>query len=315
MADHLDDSVQMWMLEAGKRPLLTPAEELALGEKHDAAARDKLVECNLRLVINIATGYNGRGLDFPDLIQDGNIGLIRAAEKYDYTKGYKFSTYATFWVRQAITRGLSDCGRTIRLPAHITEKMHVLSKLVQPLVQDLGREPVEEELVDPWYEAVSRDQLIEKIKKRFNRKPTAKEIAAQHRTDAKLLHLLLTSFQEPISMDTTLIGDDSEEGTLMDLIEDTEAETANDIINRVVIEDHVTNDLMSLLSAREKRVMRLRFGLDDTRQHTLEEAGEVMGVTRERVRQIEWKAIIKMRDKWRHKKLAELVGTSTPRAL
>jgi RNA polymerase primary sigma factor len=301
----------MWMLEAGKRPLLTLDEELALGrlirEKHDAAARDKLVECNLRLVINIATGYNGRGLDFPDRIQDGNIGLIRAAEKYDYTKGYKFSTYATFWVRQSITRGLSDCGRTIRLPAHITEKMHVLNKLVQPLVQELGREPVEDELVGPWYDAVSHDQLVEKIKKRCHRKPNSNEIAAQHKTDAKLLHLLLTSFQEPISIDTTLIGDDSEEGTLLDLIEDTGSETDNDIINRVVVEDH-TKGLLALLSARERWVMQLRFGLDDVRPHTLEEAGVVMGVTRERVRQIEWKAIVKIRNTWRWRKLGELVA-------
>jgi RNA polymerase primary sigma factor len=299
------------MLEAGKRPLLTLTEELALGrrvrEKHDLEARDKLVECNLRLVINIATGYNGRGLDFPDLIQDGNVGLIRAAEKYDYHKGYKFSTYATFWIRQSITRGLSDCGRTIRLPAHITEKMHVLSKIIQPLVQELGREPLEEELIDPWFDAVSYNQLVEKIKKRCHRKPNSNEIAAQHKTDAKLLHLLLTSFQEPISIDTTLIGDDSEEGTLLDLIEDTEAETDTDIINRVVVEDH-TNGLLALLSTRERWVMQLRFGLDDTRQHTLEEAGAVMGVTRERVRQIEWKAIIKIRDKWRHRKLEELVA-------
>ena len=311
MAEHLDDSVQMWMIEAGRCPLLTLSEELALGrlirEKHDLGARDRLVECNLRLVINIATGYNGRGLDFPDLIQDGNIGLIRAAEKYDYKKGYKFSTYATFWVRQSITRGLSDCGRTIRLPAHITEKMHVLSKIIQPLVQELGREPLEEELVDPWFDAVSYNQLVVKIKKRCKRKPNAREIAAQHKTDAKLLHLLLTSFQEPISIDTTLIGDDSEEGTLLDLIEDTEAETDTDIINRVVVEDH-TNGLLALLSTRERWVMQLRFGLDDTRQHTLEEAGAVMGVTRERVRQIEWKAIIKIRDKWRHRKLEELVA-------
>jgi RNA polymerase primary sigma factor len=301
----------MWMIEAGRCPLLTLSEELALGrlirEKHDLGARDRLVECNLRLVINIATGYNGRGLDFPDLIQDGNIGLIRAAEKYDYKKGYKFSTYATFWVRQSITRGLSDCGRTIRLPAHITEKMHVLSKIIQPLVQELGREPLEEELVDPWFDAVSYNQLVVKIKKRCKRKPNAREIAAQHKTDAKLLHLLLTSFQEPISIDTPLIGDDSAEGTLLDLIEDTEAETDTDIINRVVVEDH-TNGLLALLSTRERWVMQLRFGLDDTRQHTLEEAGAVMGVTRERVRQIEWKAIIKIRDKWRHRKLEELVA-------
>jgi RNA polymerase primary sigma factor len=301
------------MLEAGKRPLLTLTEELALGrrvrEKHDLEARDKLVECNLRLVINIATGYNGRGLDFPDLIQDGNVGLIRAAEKYDYHKGYKFSTYATFWIRQSITRGLSDCGRTIRLPAHITEKMHVLSKIIQPLVQELGREPLEEELIDPWFDAVSYNQLVEKIKKRCHRKPNSNEIAAQHKTDAKLLHLLLTSFQEPISIDASITADDSEEGggTLIDLLEDTGSETDNDIINRIVIEDH-TNGLLALLSARERLVMKLRFGLDETRPHTLEEAGVVMNVTRERVRQIEWKAIIKIRDKWRHRKLEELVA-------
>ena len=279
MAEHLDDSVQMWMVEAGRRPLLTLEEELALGrrirDECDSGARDKLVECNLRLVINIATAYNGRGLDFSDLIQEGNIGLIRAAEKFDHSKGYKFSTYATFWVRQAITRGLSDCARTIRLPAHITEKMHKLNKDIRALVQELGREPTEEEL------------------------------AERSEFDTKTVHLLLTSLQEPISIDSTMIGD---EGSLIDLIEDDSAPTSDEIVDRIVIEDYVTNSLMSLLSGREKWVMRLRFGLNETRQHTLEEAGVVMGVTRERVRQIEWKAIVKIRNAWRWEKLAEMVA-------
>ena len=312
MAEHIDDSIQMWMVEAGRYPLLSTEEELALSrlirEKKDAAARDKLVECNLRLVINIATGYTGRGLDFPDLIQDGNIGLIRAAEKFDYKKGYRFSTYATFWVRQAITRDLSDCGRTIRLPAHITEKMHVLTKIMRELVQELGREPIEEELVDPWFEAVSHNQLILKIQEKYGREPNDKEIAAQHKTDAKLLHLLVTSFQEPISIDTTLIGDDAEEGSLLDLIEDEDTPSADDIIDRIVIQEHVSEQLMSLLSARERKVMKLRFGLNNSRAHTLEEAGVVMGVTRERVRQIEWKAIVKIRNSWRWQKLSAMMA-------
>lgn len=278
MADN--DSLQMWMTQASRCPLLTLAEELELGrrilEEHDGSARDRLVECNLKLVISIAGPYQGRGREFADLIQDGNIGLIRAAEKYDHRKGYKFSTYATFWVRQAISRGLSDGARTIRLPAHISEKAHKLNKDIRALVQELGREPTEEELTE---------------RSEFN---------------ATMVHLLCTSLQEPVSLDSTFIGDDGEEA-LIDQIEDTETPTEDAIINRILLEERVTGDLLAPLTPREKDVMTLRFGLGGTPQHTLEETGNALGVTRERVRQIEWKALAKIRNLWRWQRLAELV--------
>lgn len=271
----VNDSVQLWMGQAARHPLLTLSEELDLGRRiqddHDAAARARLIECNLRLVINIATAYRGRGLDFPDLIQDGNIGLIRAVEKFDYRKGYKFSTYATFWIRQAITRGLSDCARTIRLPAHITEKIHKLNKDVRALVQELGRDPTEEELVE------------------------------HSEFDAKTIHLLYRNLHEPVSLEATF---DTEEGTLIDCIEDPAPPTADEIVQRIILEGWVSVMLVTL-TPRERDVVALRFA---PQQHTLEQAGVVMGVTRERVRQIEWKALVKIRNLWRRRGLAELAG-------
>lgn len=282
MTEHIDDPIKMWMEQAGKLPLLAANEEFELGrrfqEEHDDAARDKLVEHNLRLVIDLASKYMGHGLEFSDLIQDGNIGLIRAAEKFDYRKGYRFSTYATFWVRQGITRGLSNFGHTIRLPAHITEKKFRLNRLVEELVQELGREPTETELV------------------------------AKSGYDVKTIKLLLYNTTDPISVDTTDMGDDSEAGTLIDFIEDDSVPTPDEILNRIVIQEQIGDNLMGILTPREKNVMRLRFGLFGQTQHSLEETGAVLSVTRERVRQIEWKALAKIRNSWRRQKIGEMVG-------
>jgi len=280
MKDNTDDVVHTWMAKAGKLPLLNSEEELELGrriwEYNDEAAKTKLIEHNLRLVVDIASRYTGRGLDFSDLIQDGNIGLIKAAGKYDYRKGYKFSTYATFWIRQAITRGLSDSGRTIRLPAYITEKLFQLNKTMNDMVQELGREPTKEELIEA------------------------------SGFDPKIADLLLRNILDPISIDTTPVGDECEEGTLADLIEDESQPTADEILNRLIVREQITEELLTMLSPREKDVIHLRFGLAGRASHTLEETGCVLGVTRERARQIEYKALTKIRNSWRWKRIAEL---------
>jgi len=282
MTEHVDGSIKMWMAEAGKLPLLTASEEFELGrriqEEDDKAARDKLVEHNLRLVVDLASRYIGHGLDFPDLIQDGNIGLIRAAEKFDYRRGFRFSTYATFWVKQGITRSLSNCGHTIRRPAHIIEKMFKLTKWTEELVQELGREPTETELVE------------------------------KSGYDIETIELLLRSAIAPVSIDTTIIGDDFETGVLVDLIEDNSISTTDEILSRIVLQDQINDDLLSILTPREKDVMRLRFGLFEQAAHSLEETGAALSITRERARQIEWKAIAKIRNSWRWQKIAEMVG-------
>lgn len=281
--DRIVDSVQMLMTQAGKFSLLTAREELDLGrriqEYNDESARSKLIEHNLRLVIDLASRYIGRGLDFADLIQNGNVGLIRAAEKYDYHRGYRFSTYATFWVRQALTRGLSDTGRTIRLPAHITEKLVKLSKVAEGMVQGLGREPTEDELVE------------------------------KSGYGPEVVRIFMTNILDPISIDSTAIGDESEEGTLIDLIEDATVPTTDEIVNRIVLQEQINDDLMSILTLSEKNVLRLRFGLFGGSGLTLENTGVSLGITRERARQIEWKALVKIRSNWRWQRIISIVTT------
>ena len=282
MTQRVADSTQMWLTAAGKKPLLKHAQELELGRKimeGDERARNTLVEHNLKLVISLASVYMNRGLPFPDLIQEGNIGLVRAAEKYDHRKGFKFSTYATFWIRQAITRSLSNTSRTIRLPAHITEKLFRLTKLTEVMVYELGREPTEEELVE--------------------------------RSGIKLqiVQIHMTNMLDPLSIDTTPVGDVGEECNLIDLIEDESTPTANEVIDRLVLRDQITDELMAVLTPREKSVIELRFGLfTEGNSFTLEQTGKALHVTRERARQIEWKALKKIRNSWRWGRIAQLIA-------
>ncbi len=282
MTQRVADSTQMWLTAAGKKPLLKHAQELELGRKimeGDERARNTLVEHNLKLVISLASVYMNRGLPFPDLIQEGNIGLVRAAEKYDHRKGFKFSTYATFWIRQAITRSLSNTSRTIRLPAHITEKLFRLTKLTEVMVYELGREPTEEELVE--------------------------------RSGIKLqiVQIHMTNMLDPLSIDTTPVGDVGEECNLIDLIEDESTPTANEVIDRLVLRDQITDELMAVLTPREKSVIELRFGLfTEGNSFTLEQTGKALHVTRERARQIEWKALKKIRNSWRGGRIAQLIA-------
>jgi len=271
----IDDSVRMWLREIGKTPLLTMAEEVALAKRIEAGdqeAKAILTQANLRLVVSIAKRYSGRGMSFPDLIQEGNIGLIRAVEKFDYRKGYKFSTYATWWIRQAITRAIADQGRTIRIPVHMVETINRLIKTSGQLLQDLGREATFEELAREMGMSVERIAEIIKIA------------------------------PEPLSLETP-IGEE-EDSHLSDFIEDQEAispaEAAASAILREKIEETLNN-----LTPRERDVLKMRFGLDDGHSRTLEEVGRHFKVTRERIRQIEAKALKKLRHPSRSRKLRD----------
>jgi RNA polymerase primary sigma factor len=271
----LDDSVRMWLREIGKTPLLTIHEEVSLAKKIEAGdeeAKAVLTEANLRLVVSIAKRYSGRGMSFPDLIQEGNIGLIRAVEKFDYRKGYKFSTYATWWIRQAITRAIADQGRTIRIPVHMVETINRLIKTQGQLLQDLGREPTLDEVASEMGLAPDRVSEIMRIA------------------------------PEPLSLETP-IGEE-EDSRLADFIEDGEAispsEAASNLILREKIEESLNN-----LTARERDVLKMRFGLDDGYSRTLEEVGRHFKVTRERIRQIEAKALKKLRHPSRSRKLRD----------
>ncbi|MEN6520675.1 MAG: RNA polymerase sigma factor RpoD [Armatimonadota bacterium] len=271
----LDDSVRMWLREIGKTPLLTTEKEVSLAKRIEAGdeeAKATLTEANLRLVVSIAKRYSGRGMSFPDLIQEGNIGLIRAVEKFDYRKGYKFSTYATWWIRQAITRAIADQGRTIRIPVHMVETINRLIKTSGQLLQDLGREPTIEELGREM--GLPTDRVSEIIR-----------IAP-----------------EPLSLETP-IGEE-EDSHLADFIEDQEAispaEAASNMILREKIEEVLNN-----LTPRERDVLKMRFGLDDGYSRTLEEVGRHFKVTRERIRQIEAKALKKLRHPNRSRKLRD----------
>jgi RNA polymerase primary sigma factor len=275
-----DDPVRMYLREIGRIPLLSADQEIELarriemGGSDGAVAKRKLVQANLRLVVSIAKKYVGRGMLFLDLIQEGNLGLIRAAEKFDYERGYKFSTYATWWIRQAITRAIADQARTIRIPVHMVETINKLKKVTRKLAQDKGRKPTEEEIAEAMEITVSKLREIVKVA------------------------------QEPISLETP-IGKE-EDSRLGDFIEDREAETpANSVTQELLREDII--EVMAGLSPRERDVLRLRFGLDDGRQRTLEEVGQLFGVTRERIRQIEAKALRKLRHPNRSRRLREYI--------
>lgn len=270
-----DDSVKMYLREIGRIPLLTAQEEVDLAkkiEKGDQSASRKLAEANLRLVVSIAKKYIGRGLDLIDLIQEGNTGLLRAVEKFDYKKGYKFSTYATWWIRQAITRAIADQARTIRIPVHMVETINKLIRVQRRLVQDLGREPLPEEI------AAEMDIDVDKVR-----------------------HIIKIS-QETVSLEAP-VGEE-EDSKLGDFIEDEESLSPHEAATYQLLRGHIT-DVLQYLSPREQKILRMRFGLDDGRSHTLEEVGQEFGVTRERIRQIEAKALAKLKRHRESKKLKD----------
>ncbi len=269
------DPVKMYLKEIGKVELLTREKEVELAkrvEQGDELAKQELAEANLRLVVSIAKKYIGRGMSFLDLIQEGNLGLIKAVEKFDYTKGFKFSTYATWWIRQSITRAIADQGRTIRIPVHMIENINKLVRVQRQLLQELGREP------------------------------TPEEIAEVMNMDVEKVSDMMKIAQKPISLETP-IGEE-EDSQLGDFIEDDQIETPVDATTHVMLKEQLFEVLESL-TPREQKVLRLRFGLDDGKIRTLEEVGQVFDVTRERIRQIEAKALRKLRHPSRSKKLRD----------
>lgn len=271
----VDDPVRMYLKEIGKVPLLTMEEEIELArrmEQGDDSARERLAEANLRLVVSIAKRYVGRGMQFLDLIQEGNLGLIKAVEKFDYRKGYKFSTYATWWIRQAITRAIADQARTIRIPVHMVETINRLIRVSRQLLQELGREPLPE------------------------------EIGAVVGMPGERVQEILKMSQEPVSLETP-IGEE-EDSHLGDFIQDDHLPIPAEAASYTILREQL-NEVMATLTEREQRVLCLRFGLIDGRSRTLEEVGREFNVTRERIRQIEAKALRKLRHPSRSKKLKD----------
>ena len=271
----IEDPVRMYLKEIGKVPLLSADEEIKLAqrmEEGDEAAKKKLAEANLRLVVSIAKRYVGRGMLFLDLIQEGNLGLIKAVEKFDYRKGYKFSTYATWWIRQAITRAIADQARTIRIPVHMVETINKLIRVSRQLLQELGREPSPEEIAEEMDIPVERVREILKIS------------------------------QEPVSLETP-IGEE-EDSHLGDFIQDENVPVPADAAAFTLLKEQL-DEVLGTLTEREQKVLRLRFGLDDSRARTLEEVGKEFNVTRERIRQIEAKALRKLRHPSRSRKLKD----------
>ena len=274
--DISDDSVRLYLREIGKIPLLNPEEELSLAQKvkaGDKGAKDKMAEANMRLVVSIAKRYSGRGLDFLDLIQEGNTGLLRAVEKFDPDKGFKFSTYATWWIRQAITRAIADQARTIRIPVHMVETINKLLRTQRRMTQELNREPTIDELAKEMEMEPEKIEYVMKIK------------------------------QDITSLDAN-VRDDDDDSVLGDFIEDEEAQSPEEAATTQLLKEQV-KDMLSVLTEREQKILKMRFGLEDGKSHTLEEVGQEFSVTRERIRQIEAKALSKLRKHKDAKKLYE----------
>ena len=274
----LDDPVRMYLKEIGKIPLLTPEQELDIAKRMaegDESARQVMTEANLRLVVSIAKRYVGRGMQLLDLIQEGNLGLLKAVEKFDYTKGYKFSTYATWWIRQSITRAIADQARTIRIPVHMVETINRVIRTAHSMVQSLGREP------------------------------TAEEIAAEMHMELPKVEEILKIAQEPVSLETP-IGEE-EDSHLGDFIQDEEASQPAEAASYTLLREQL-EEVLTTLTPREEQVLRMRFGLTDGKAHTLEEVGKEFDVTRERIRQIESKALRKLRHPSRSKKLRDFLS-------
>ena len=273
----IDDPVKVYLKEIGRVPLLSAEEEVELAirmSEGDVAAKKRLSEANLRLVVSIAKRYVGRGMQFLDLIQEGNLGLIKAVEKFDHTKGFKFSTYATWWIRQAITRAIADQARTIRIPVHMVETINKVKKVNSQLLHENGHEPTNEQIAEKL------EMPVEKVRE------------------------IMRVAQEPVSLETP-IGEE-EDSHLGDFIPDEDAPAPSDVASHTMLKEQLA-EVLSTLTPREEKVLRLRFGLEDGRSRTLEEVGKEFNVTRERIRQIEAKALRKLRHPSRSKKLKDFL--------